>query len=305
MRSMRHEPPLSGGPALAHGGALVRSGDLVCSGALACRGALARSGALMRSGWAMVCMGAAATLSARTVLLGRVLFYLVVITTLGTFWDAVTTEHASGALPLPPGIVLYVGVAEWIALSVPALHLRLEDDIRSGAIEAHLLRPVPYLFARISETLGAMAMRLGVLGLGGVVPLVLYGRSAPPGTVWPLVVVLATLGGTVHVMLVALAGLSTFWVRRSLAAWLIMQKLIFLLGGLFAPVTLYPPWLAHIAAFSPFAASLYWPAVIVLDHDVAIVVTAFAAEVCWIALLVLLCGCIWHAGMRRLLTRGV
>jgi ABC-type uncharacterized transport system permease subunit len=70
-------------------------------------------------------------------------------------------------------------------------------------------------------------------------------------------------------------------------------------------VTLYPPWLVHIAAFSPFAASLYWPAVIVLDHDVATVVTAFAAEVCWIALLVLLCGCIWHAGMRRLLTRGV
>jgi len=109
----------------------------------------------------------------------------------------------------------------------------------------------------------------------------------------------------VHVMLVALTGLSTFWVRRSLAAYLIMQKLIFLLGGLFAPVTLYPVWLARIAACSPFAAALYWPAVITLQHDTATVVTAFVAVFVWIAILALLCGWIWRAGMRRLLARGV
>lgn len=106
-------------------------------------------------------------------------------------------------------------------------------------------------------------------------------------------------------MLVAVAGLSTFWVRRSLAAWLIMQKLIFLLGGLFAPVTLYPAWLARVAAASPFAASLYWPAVIMLHQDATTVVTAFAAACAWIVILGLLCSVIWHAGMRRVLTRGV
>jgi ABC-2 type transport system permease protein len=132
-----------------------------------------------------------------------------------------------------------------------------------------------------------------------------FNLSAPPVGAWPLVVVLALLGGTVHVMLVAIVGLSTFWVRRSLAAYLIMQKLIFLLGGLFAPVTLYPAWLARIAEFSPFAASLYWPAVIALEHDAVTVLTAFISVVAWIAILALLCGCIWRAGMRRLLTRGV
>jgi ABC-2 type transport system permease protein len=293
MRSMRLESLLLSGPALARGVALAH------------RDVLVRGGAHVRGSWAMICMGAAATLSARAVLLGRVLFYLLVMTILGTFWDGVATEHASDVLTLPTGIVLYVGVAECITLSVPALHLHLEDDIRSGAIEAHLLRPMPYLLARISESLGGMAMRLGVLGLGGVAAMLAFSGTVPPVAIWPLVIVLVLLGGTVHVMLVAIAGLSTFWVRRSLAAWLIMQKLIFLLGGLFAPVTLYPPWLAHIAAASPFAASLYWPAAIVLHHDVATVATAFAAELCWIVLLVLLCGCIWRAGMRRLLPRGV
>jgi ABC-2 type transport system permease protein len=299
MKSMRLEP------LLRHGRALMCSGALARSGALAGCGALVRGGALARSGWAMARIGAAATLSARAALLGRALFYLLVIAILGMFWDAVAVEHAGGALTLPSGIVLYVGVAEWITVSVPAIHLRLEDDIRSGAIEAHLLRPMPYLLGRISETIGGMAVRLGVLGTGGMVAMLAFSHSVPPAAIWPLVVVLVVLGGTVHVMLVAIAGLSTFWVRRSLAAWLIMQKLVFLLGGLFAPVTLYPLWLARIAVFSPFAASLYWPAVIVLRHDVATVVTAFAAVFCWIAILAVLCGCIWHAGMRRLLTRGV
>ena len=286
-------------------------------------------GPLLRSALAMAHIGAAATLSARAVLLGRVLFYLLVLVILGMFWDTVAAEHANTALALPSGIVLYVGVAECITLSVPAIHLRLEDDIRSGAIEAHLLRPMPYLLGQIGETVGGMAVRLAVLGLGGLVAMLVFGRSvpfdvgsdapsavgsdalsaaiwhAPSAAVWPLVVLLALLGGTVQVMLVAIAGLSTFWVRRSLAAYLIMQKLIFLLGGLFAPVTLYPTWLARLAELSPFAASLYWPAVLTLERDAATIGAAFVAVVAWIAILGLLCGCIWRAGMRRLLTRSV
>src|ERR1700728_2046096 len=154
---------------------------------------------LARSACAMARIGAAATLSARSVLLGRALFYLLVMVILGMFWDTVATEHASDALPLPADIVLYVGIAEWITLSVPAIHLRLEDDIRSGAIEAHLLRPMPYLLGQISETIGGMAVRLGMLGLGGVAELLVCGLAAPPAAVWPLLVVLVLLGGTVQI----------------------------------------------------------------------------------------------------------
>ena len=259
---------------------------------------------LARSFCAMARIGAAATLAGRAVLVGRALFFLLVMTILSMFWDAVMTDHVSGAMTLPSGIVLYVGVAEWITLSAPAIHLRLEDDIRSGAIEAHLLRPMPYLVGKIGETLGGMAVRLGMLGLGGVAAMLAFTQPVPPAGAWPVVALLALLGGTVHVMLVAIAGLSTFWVRRSLAAYLIMQKLIFLLGGLFAPVTLYPAWLARIAMFSPFGAALYWPAIVTLRQDAETIVMAFAAVFLWIAILALLCGGIWRAGMRRLLTRG-
>lgn len=255
-------------------------------------------------GLSMARIGMTATLSGRTILLGRALFYLFVLLILGTFWSGVAAEHATDAMKLPYGMVSYVGITEWIILSVPSLHLRLEDDIRSGVLEAHLLRPMPYLFGRISETIGGLTVRLGVLGGAGLVVL-MFSRSGPPPAVWPLVILLALLGGIINILLIAIVGLSAFWLRRCLAVFLIMQKLTFLLGGLFAPLTLYPTWLARTAEASPFAASLYWPAVIVLQPDAATVLLALVAVLAWIVALSLLCGLIWRSGMRRLLTTGV
>ena len=264
-----------------------------------------RHSARLRSGLAMARIGALAAFSARAILLGRALFYLLVMLVLARFWDGVAAEGAKHAMQLPSGMVLYVGIAEWIAISIPAIHLRLEDDIRSGSIEAHLLRPMPYLLGRISESIGGMSVRLGVLGLAGLAALLFFGRPVPSAGAWPSLIILGLLGGIVVILLNTIVGLSAFWLRRCLAAFLIMQKLIFLLGGLFAPLTLYPTWLERIAEASPFAAGLYWPAIVALRNDATTVVTAFAAVLVWIAMLGLACGVIWRAGMRRLLTRGI
>ena len=116
---------------------------------------------------ALLRMGAVASLAGRAVLLGRGVFYLLVIALLATFWDRVAAERLPGTLSslLPAGgLAVYVGVTEWITLSVPAIHLRLEDDIRSGAIEAHLLRPASYPVLRIAESCGGLLVRQGVLG---------------------------------------------------------------------------------------------------------------------------------------------
>ncbi|HUN39611.1 MAG TPA: ABC-2 family transporter protein [Acetobacteraceae bacterium] len=259
----------------------------------------------LRGTCAMARVGVAATLSARTVLLGRALFYLLVMTVLTRFWTTVAHETSAAGITLPAGILAYVAITEWIALSVPAIHLRLEDDIRFGAVEAHLLRPIPYLLGQIGQTIGAMLVRLALLSPGLGVVLLTGESMLPPITAWLSIIALAVLGGTVHILLIALAGLSAFWVRRTVAAYLVMQKAIFLLGGLFIPVTFYPDWLARFARGSPFAASLYWPAIVVLQPDQSTVVMAFLAVFAWIVALSLLCAAIWHAGLHRLLTQGI
>ncbi len=258
--------------------------------------------------FAMLRIGAVATWSGRAVLLGRGVFYLVVITLLSAFWGLVAVERLPGTLAslLPAGgLAVYIGVTEWIVLSVPSIHLRLEDDIRSGAIEAHLLRPASYPLLRVCETCGGLLIRLIVLGVAGLIGLVVSGRTGPSPMIWFFVVVLGVLGGLVGVLTYALVGMCAFWVRRTTPIYLCVQKLSFLLGGLLAPVTLYPDWLRHIAEYSPFAAQLYWPAVIVIAPGAATVSRALAMEVLWIAILTILLALIWRAGQKRLLRDGV
>jgi ABC-2 type transport system permease protein len=257
---------------------------------------------------AVLRMGADAALAGRAVLLGRGVFYLLVIALLATFWDLVAAERLPGTLSslLPAGgLAVYVGVTEWITLSVPAIHLRLEDDIRSGAIEAHLLRPASYPALRIAESCGGLLVRQGTLGAIGVVALLLSGHTAPASTTWICLVVLGVLGGFVGILLFALVGMSAFWLRRTIPIYLCVQKLSFLLGGLFAPLTLYPAWLRGVSEASPFAAQLYWPAAIVVSPGAATVAQAFAYEVLWIATLSTLLAVIWRVGLRRMLRQGI
>ena len=98
--------------------------------------------ATARAAWAMLRIGAAAALAGPTVLLGRALFFLLVMLVLSSFWGLVGAERVAGLVTeLPPhGLMFYVGVTEWITLSVPAVHLRLEDDLRRGGIDVLLAR---------------------------------------------------------------------------------------------------------------------------------------------------------------------
>ena len=238
-----------------------------------------RLGAL-RSALAGIRLGAAGAAAGWPVLLGRAMFYVLLLTVLTALWDKVTAERLSGTLAaaLPKGgLALYIGVTEWITLSVPAIHLRLEDDIRSGALEAHLLRPKPYLLQRIAEATGAMLVRLAVTGAAALLMLLVSGRPLPAPGVLAGLALTGPLGALTGVLLFTVAGLSAFWVRRTLPAMLLVQKLTFLLGGLFAPITLYPRWLGRLGAASPFAAHMYWPASLTLSASPRILAVTLAS----------------------------
>jgi ABC-2 type transport system permease protein len=261
-----------------------------------------RSMRSLESALAGVRLGAAGAAAGWPVLLGRAAFYVLLLIVLTALWDKVATERLSGTLAaaLPRGgLALYIGVTEWITLSAPAVHLRLEDDIRSGALEAHLLRPKAYLVQRVAETLGAMLVRMAVTGAAALLMLLASGRPWPAPAVLAALAVVGPLGATVGVLLYAIAGLSAFWIRRTLPAALVIQKLMFLLGGLFAPITLYPTWLARLGAASPFAAHLYWPAALTLAPTPRMFLLGLGAQLVWIALLVGVIAAIWRVGLRR------
>jgi ABC-2 type transport system permease protein len=146
-----------------------------------------------------------------------------------------------------------------------------------------------------------MLVRLTVTGVAALLMLLLSGRAWPAPGVLAALAVAGPLGAFVGLLLLMVAGLSAFWVRRTLPAMLVIQKATFLLGGLLAPITLYPPWLARLGAASPFAAHLYWPAALTLSPSPRTLALVLGAQGLWIALLIGLISLIWRAGVRRAL----
>lgn len=255
--------------------------------------------------WAALRVGAGETLAAWPVLAGRCVFFVILLLVLSALWDKVAAEQLPGTLAyaLPAGgLALYIGATEWVTLSLPATHLRLEDDIRSGGLEPHLLRPKSYLMQVLSQNLGAAFVRLAALGITALALLAASGRAWPPAEAFPRLLVLGVLGVVVGVLLYALAGLMAFWARRVLPFQLVIQKLMFLLGGLYAPVTLYPPLMEAVAKASPFAAHLYWPAAMTMDPDLFLI--GLGWQLLWIGVLSAACIAIWRAGLAKVLRRG-
>lgn len=255
--------------------------------------------------WAALRVGAGETLAAWPVLAGRCLFFVILLLVLSALWDKVAAEQLPGTLAyaLPAGgLALYIGATEWVTLSLPATHLRLEDDIRSGGLEPHLLRPKSYIVQVLSQNLGAAMVRLTALGGTALALLAASGRAWPPAEAFPRLLVLGVLGVVVGVLLYALAGLMAFWARRVLPFQLVIQKLMFLLGGLYAPVTLYPPLMEGVAKASPFAAHLYWPAAMTMTPKLFLV--GLGWQLLWIVVLSAACLGLWRAGLAKVLARG-
>jgi ABC-2 type transport system permease protein len=263
---------------------------------------------LLSAAFSAFALGVRRNLANWPVLMGRALFYLVAMAILSALWDKVATQKLPGTLAtvLPTGgLTLYVGATEWITLSVAAIHLRLEDDIRFGMLEPHLLRPKPYLLQKVAESLGDTVGRLLGIGVAALLALLLSGRAVPPPVAFMHLAVLGVFGATIGVLLYTLVGLSAFWVRRVLPPYLIMQKSMFILGGLFAPISLYPDWLYRVARATPFAANLFLAGNQMIDPSATSFGEALLSQLVWIAVVTALIALVWRAALRKILRQGV
>lgn len=250
----------------------------------------------------------AASFASPVVIVGRCAFYMLLMTIITALWGKVAQEQVSGSLAylLPAGgLGFYVGVTEIAVLGTPAMHIKLEDDIRSGLLESRLLRPKSHLLLRFAEGIGGACARMATLAVCGALLLALSSFALPALIWWPGILLVMLLAAVIGVQLSLAVGLSVFWLGRVLPPYIVVQKIAFLLGGLMAPVTLYPDWLANIAMASPFAAQMYWPATFVTAPSPLTLAQTIGWQLLWIILTSLLLRWIWSRGVTRVLREGL
>ena len=199
-------------------------------------------------------------LTDRSALAARAVFYVVVLFIFSRMWQRLSLDGSR--------YVWYLAVTEWVLLSQPRLFVEIERDVRSGEIAYQLTRPSSYLALRLAEGAAEMLLSMAVLGLVGAATATVLTFGAPAEPLGLLFAcVLGLLAGGLLLLCSALIGLSAFWLQDCSPLYWLWQKSVFVLGGLFVPLTLYPAWLRALALWTPFSAMVSGPGSMVLVAD--------------------------------------
>lgn len=258
----------------------------------------------MRAVIFIVVLSARQRLAERGVLVARVAFYGLILFVLSRLWHAIFEDV--GDVPFQAHqLVWYLAITEWIVLAAPTLHTDVEDEIRRGDLVHRLLRPIPYPVARLAEGLGDLLVRLPTLaGAGFAFAWLLTGRLPTEPVLMLWLLPLGLLAGLFLLLTMFAIGFCSLWLHDCRPLWWVWQKGTFLLGGLFVPLELYPPWLREIASVSPFAALLYGPGRIALGQGTAAAWSTLALCSTWTLAAALLLAWAYRRSLTRIQIGG-
>jgi ABC-2 type transport system permease protein len=154
----------------------------------------------------------------------------------------------------------YLVVTEAIYMSASRVAAEVDEDVRTGRLAVHLIRPVSYVLGHFSRAMGDRVVRFAInLAVGSVVALILVGpiEVSLPGiamflAVLPAAFVLDFLG-------MFLIGLCAFWLESTSGLVLIYTRTVMMFGGMFLPLEIYPDALQPMLRILPFASMLSAP----------------------------------------------
>jgi ABC-2 type transport system permease protein len=76
-------------------------------------------------------------------------------------------------------------------------------------------------------------------------------------------------------------GLSAFWLQTVDPLFWIWEKMLFMLGGLMLPLTIYPQWIQTVAYATPFPVILGERSALALDFNLHHILTLSCALMAW------------------------
>ena len=249
-------------------------------------------------------MGLRQMLVERGSLLASSAFLLLILLVFSQLWEAMRDTGALGSLTATD-LLWYLAVTEWIAIGTLPLWMNIQEDVRTGDVAYLLPRPMSYLGYKLADGYGRLAARMTVLGLVSLGGAWAFSGSLPSEPLGLLFAVpLALLASCVLMIYYAWVGLLSFWLQDAQPVYFIFQKLLFVLGGLILPLSIYPDWLSRLSAWTPFSAILYGPASAAHQADLLAVLWTAARLLLWGGVGVLLLSSTYAKALRGLVVNG-
>lgn len=204
-----------------------------------------------------------------------------------------------------PQMIWYLVFTETMVMSRSDLGRRIDEEVRTGAVAVHLIKPYAFVgyhcAAHLGKTLPGMAANFAAGAL------VAWWAAGPLPMAWPHAapaLLALFLAKGLFFFSYAWIGLLAFWTEETSGFELVYERIMWILGGLLIPVNLFPEALQRAAELLPFQAVLYLPARLFVDFSWELFYATVRLQLLWLAAFGLFTAALYRMGVRRLHAHG-
>lgn len=184
-------------------------------------------------------------------------YTVLMMYSVGHVWRALYAANTAAAAKLPlDAMITYavLGVAlETIMHPHHGPQIYIAEQVRSGAIEMDIMKPIDFEFYMFCKTMGVLLVRFAFMVLPSLVlARLFFGLELPaPGMAAPFLisVALGAVVGFLLTFLLGLAGMVTMNIKN--INWGYNATMRFFSGQM-VPLWLFPGWLAALSMWLPF-----------------------------------------------------
>lgn len=244
------------------------------------------------------------TLSNYKLLIGLSFFKLICLLIFAHIWKVAAARV--GAIDLDPSLLLwYIAFNEWILIAVPDIEKEIELEVKSGQLAYFLPRPISYLGSKLAEGLGALFVNMTILGLVGFGFTYYWTGLIPlPWNGFLLLMLFGILGGILSLIFTMTIGVFSFYVNEVEPWRWVWEKLLFVLGGLMLPLTVYPLWIQNISFFTPFPWILGGRSDLLFNYEVSPILSSLSFLLFWILVGFITLYILYQKGLKKLNVDG-
>jgi|GEM_PF-3919968 len=218
-------------------------------------------------------------------LIARAIFMIIIIYIFSLIWAALQVQGFSDKQ-----LILYLLIAESIALSIPQSYHELGNSIKTGDYAYQLLRPVNYFNFNLVSDLAKFVIRFIVnFCLGLIFCGFLVGFNFDLHFLQTtLSILISIMSGILSILFINLIGMQILYLYEVRTLYIIWQKFLMLFGGILFPVTFYPEVLQSFVKLTPFYAIIYLPANLFINFSINQAFYNFLILSFWIVLIYLI-----------------
>ncbi len=235
------------------------------------------------------------------------LFIAIILFIFTHLWQTIFAGNRSVEGLTITQLIWYLTLTESIALSIGwrSMFDNVADDIKSGSIANYLTKPLSYMGWYFSSNLSKFFNYFATfIVIGGIVTYALVGPlHFSLLNLLPLVFLLILsfiLSFFVGMAFVSLA----FWFEDVTAFYWILQKALFILGGMLVPIDVYPEFVQQYLYYLPVSFITYWPAKYFVTGSADILYTAVLGQVIWGVIFFGIAVSIYKIGIRKVNIHG-